>query len=175
MRLTTLMFAAAALAAPLAIAQLPSGPPAAPPIDAVKAYLSLTDSQLASLATIRQNEMKAIQSIMQDIATKEKALHDTLDKGTTDALAVGKQVLDIDALHKKADQAHTDAQAQAAAVLTAAQKTKLAALDAASKLRQEVQQAVMLDLLAPPQGGGPGGPGGRPNGPGFPAGPPPVN
>ena len=174
MRLTILMFAAAAVAAPLAIAQPPSGPPAAPPIDAVKAYLSLTDSQLASLATIRQNEMKAIQSIMQDIATREKALHDTLDKGT-DALAVGKQVLDIDALHKKAEQAHTDAQAQAAAVLTAAQKTKLAVLDAASKLRQEVQQAVMLDLLAPPQGGGTGGPGGRPNGPGFPAGPPPVN
>ena len=172
MKLATLILAAAAIA----VAQPPSGTLAAPPTDAVKAYVGLTDSQITSLTAIRQNEMKAVQTVEQDIATKEKALHDALDNGSTDALALGKQLLDIAALRKKADQAHTDAQAQAAAVLTAAQKTKVAVLDAASKLRQEVQQAVILDLLAPPQGAGPGGQGGlRPMGAGFPAGPPPIN
>src|SRR5436190_8116910 len=109
MKLTALMFVVGAIA----VAQPPlgtqMGTPPSPPTDAVKAYVGLTDSQITSLAAIRENEMKGVQAIEQDIATKEKALHDAVDKGTTDPLTVGKQLLDIAALHKKADQAHTDA------------------------------------------------------------------
>lgn len=151
MKLVTIML----MAGVAALAQ-----PPAPPSDVIKAYLTLTDSQVTSLATIRQNEMTAGRSLQQEIATKDKALRDAVNAGSTDAASLGQQLIDIAALRKKVDQIHTDAQAQAVAVLTDAQKTKLQTLIDASKLQQTIQQAVGLDLISPPEGAGPGGPGG---------------
>jgi Spy/CpxP family protein refolding chaperone len=138
-------------------------------------YLNLTDTQITALNTIRQQAFQALQTARQDIATKQKALSDLLAVGTTDASAVGKAVLEIQALHKKLADAQKPYQDQAVAVLTADQKTKLKALDDASKLQPAIQQAAGLLLLTPPQnfapglGPGPGrGPMGRGPGPGGP-------
>lgn len=135
---------------------------AQPPVDGVKAYLGLTDSQINSLTAIRQQQMSAAQSIQQAIAIKSKALQDALNGGTTDAMTLGTQLLDIAAQRKKLDQLQSSAQAQAASALTAAQQAKLATLVDASKLREDVQQAGILGLIALPPGPPPAGPGGPP-------------
>ena len=132
---------------------------AQPPVDAVKAYLGLTDSQIASLTAIRQQQMNAAQSIQQALASKPRALEAALAGGRTDATTLGTQLLDIDAQRKKLDQLQTSGQAQAASTLTPAQQAKLATLVDASKLREDVQQAGVLGLIALPPGGGPAGPG----------------
>jgi hypothetical protein len=142
--------------------------PPAPPVDAVKAYLGLTDSQITSLTAIRQQEMMAAQTIQQALASKSKALQAALEGGTTDAMTLGTQLLDIEAQRKKLDQLQSTAQGQAASVLSTLQQAKLATLVDASKLREDVQQAGILGLIALPPGAGPGGPGGPPQ-----LGPPP--
>jgi Spy/CpxP family protein refolding chaperone len=147
---------------------------AQPPVDAVKAYLGLTDSQINSLTTIRQQQMSSAQTIQQAIAAKTKALQDALNSGTTDATTLGTQLLDIAAQRKKLDQLQTSAQAQAASALTAVQQAKLATLVDASKLREDVQQAGVLGLIVLPPGPPPAGPGGPPEFAGPPPGPNPM-
>jgi len=161
------LFALTALVAGAALGQ------GQPPVDAIKAYLGLSDSQITSLTTIRQQQMTAGRAIQEAVAAKNKALQDALERGSLDAMTAGTQLLDIAAQRKKLDQLQTSALAQAAAVLTAAQQTKLTALVEASKLREDIQQAGGLGLIALPQGPGPGGPGGPP--PDRPGPPPGAN
>jgi len=139
-----------------AVAQVPPGPP---PLDELKAYLNLTDSQIQSLQQIRQQAITSQQTVFAQIQSKQQALHDLLEKGTSDALAVGKLMLDIRALQKQIEQAMTASRTQAVNSLTTEQKTKLAALEQAAKLRPAIEQATLLGLLEAPLPG-PGGPGG---------------
>jgi Spy/CpxP family protein refolding chaperone len=163
---TTLLTLTAA--ATLAFAQ-PSGTPPAPPVDAVKAYLSLTDDQITSIQTIQKTVRQANQSVAASIQTKQQALQTLLDAGTADAAAVGKLVIDIRTLNKQIETSMKAAQAQSIATLTADQKAKLTKLEEAAALRPEINQASSLGLLAP-QAGGPGMQGG-PGGPGMQGGP----
>lgn len=165
----------------LAGAALAQGPPAgAPPLDSIKTYLSLSDTQVSSLQAILQQERQAMQSVQQEMRTKQKALHDALAAGSTDAAALGKMLLDLQSTRKSVETSRTTYAEQAKNVLTAAQKTKLQALEQAQLLFDEVRGAVGLHLIAPAQGEGfgpgmfmgpgPGGPGGR-GGPGPAGGP----
>ncbi len=163
---TKMMMAMAVMAA--AFAQGPGGPggpppfgppgfdpaaigaPAAPTFDAVKAYLGLTDGQITSIQTAQKAAADGAKTLVDQIQTKEKALRDALDKGVTDASVVGKAVLEIESLRKQIESSMKAAHTQFVNLLTADQRTKLAKLDEAARLRAEIGQAGALGLLEPP-------------------------
>ncbi|MBK5294612.1 MAG: periplasmic heavy metal sensor [Acidobacteriia bacterium] len=143
--------------------------PRTPNFDSLKTYLSLSDTQVEGLRQIQTQQQSTMQSLRQEMATKQKALQDQLKAGSTDAAAVGRLVLDLEALRKKAQDAGKGLTTQATNILTPDQKTKLTALDEAANLRDEIRQATALHLLVPAEiPGGPGfmgrGMGGAPEG-----------
>ncbi len=149
-----------------------------PPADALKTYLNLQDAQIQTLQQIRRQQMQAAQSALSELAAKQKALRDQLEAGSTDAAALGKLLLEAEAARKRVQQIHDAYRAQAVGVLTAEQKTKLAALEQAQKLAPAIAEATALGLLNPPEmpglrgagmpGFGPGlGPMRRPAAPGM--------
>jgi Spy/CpxP family protein refolding chaperone len=149
-----------ALAASMAWAQMPG--PRLPPTDLVKSYLTLTDAQITSLTQIRQQGAESRRTAMQDIHTKQQALHDALDKGTGDATSLGRLLLDIQALQKKIADMDKSDQQLALNILTPPQKTQLKALQDAANLQPTIGQAAGLGLLDRPAqnampGAGPGG------------------
>jgi Spy/CpxP family protein refolding chaperone len=147
------------------------GPRAAqqqPSFTELKSALGLTDANIQAIQQAQQSVMTNVQTLMTSIQTKEQSLHDLLDKGTTDAAAVGKLMLDIALLQKQVKTAHDSASTAAVNLLSADQKTKLAALQNAANLMPAIQQAGALGLLQPPSsttgGMGPGMGGMRPFG-----------
>lgn len=166
MKLTLILtvFATTAL-----LAQTTPPQPPADRFDAVQAAVGLTDAQVTQLLELRKQEREAVRTISQQMAEKRKALHDALQAGTSDAAALGKLLLDIEALGKKIRETHQSFQAQALALLDSQQKANLAKLEEAMKLRPAIGQATALNLLVGP---GPGaGPGAGPAfGPGMGAG-----
>jgi len=160
----------AALAASL-LAQPPAGGPGErrmrPNHDAIKAHLNLSDSQVQTLEQIRQQQMDAVRPMMQQIGEKHGALSDLMQKGGADPTAVGKLVLEIDALEKSLSQKRSSFADQARNSLTADQKAKLKALDDMRKAMPVMDQATALSLLAP-EGPPMRGPGFAPNGFGRP-------
>jgi Spy/CpxP family protein refolding chaperone len=142
----------------------PGGPQGEPPApDELKAYLTLTDAQVTQLQQLKQQEMQAIQTDARLIPEKQKALEEAISKNS-DAATIGRLVLDIKAIRDRIQATQKKYADLAIAVLTTAQKTKLASLADAMKLHLTIQQAIGLSLLEPPQppeGAGPGmrGPG----------------
>src|SRR5262245_48651705 len=97
---------AAALAASL-FGQPPDGPwprRMRPDHDEIKAHLNLSDSQVQALEQMRRQQMDAVRPLMQQIGEKHGALNDLMQKGGADPTAVGKLVLEIDALQKAVSQ-----------------------------------------------------------------------
>ena len=161
--MTRFFLSFAALA--VAFAQGPGmgpGPRAAagqPPANALKTYLSLTDAQVQSFKQIAQQTRTTVQPLMQQISTKSKALQDLRRQGSSDTTALGNLVVEIDGLHKQVADARASALTQVQALLTADQKTKLTALEAAAQLMPAIHEAAALGLIQAPAGGG--GMGGR--------------
>jgi len=157
-RLIIVTLAAAAL-----FAQGPGGPrmhrmAAQGKTTEVQTYLNLTDAQISSLQQLRQSERTALQPIMEQIGPLRQSLRSQEQSGNADATAVGKLVLSIQSLEQQAAPIRASYQQQAQAVLTAAQKTQLAALQSALALMPAIHQAIGLNLLTPPKGAdGPGG------------------
>lgn len=136
------------------------------PIDAVKTYLSLTDSQITGFQAIRQTTATAGEPIQQQLQTKMQALRTAMNATPVNAATITSIQAEISTLRAQLDKIQASAQAQMVALLSAAQKTKLATLEAAATLRDEVQGASILGLVSGVPGGpggfgGPGGPGGR--------------
>ncbi|MDX2150644.1 MAG: periplasmic heavy metal sensor [Bryobacteraceae bacterium] len=162
------------LAATLAFAQGPRGPrmmapmggpppgmpgmpgmgPGAPmgaSFDSLKAYLTLTDAQVTALQNLQTQNRDANRSTHEQIAAQQKALNDALKAGSQDAAALGKLLLQIHALRKQIGDRMDGLQAQARSQLTSAQVVKLKALEEAMALRDEIDQAMRLSLLTPPE------------------------
>ncbi len=163
LKLITITLAATAL-----FAQPPGGPrmhgmSGRAKTTAVESYLSLTDAQVASLQQLRQAESEALKPIFQQIGPLRQSLRSQSQGSSADATAVGKLVLSIQALEQQAAPIRASYQQQALAVLTATQKTQLAALQSAAALMPAIHEAAELHLLTPPEGG-PGGPGGMSRG-----------
>lgn len=140
-------------------------PPQAPPVQALKQYLSLADEQVTQLTQLRREQARAVQPVAQQTREKRVALRTLLEGGTADSATVGRAVLDLDALRKQFRQIDERYQAQARQILTAAQKEKLEALADAAKLQPAIRQAAGLNLIDRPAPGGPrpaGEPGGGP-------------
>ena len=145
-----------ALAATAVFAQGPGGfrghSMAAQKTTEVQSYLNLTDAQISSLQTLRQSERTALKPIMDQVGPLRESLHTQTQSTTADATAVGKTMLSIQALEQQAAPIRASFQQQALAVLTADQKTKLAALQSAAALMPAIHEATSLNLLTPPAG-----------------------
>jgi hypothetical protein len=138
-------------------------PGRAPVTDELKAYLQLSDSQVQALQQIRQQEATAVRDIAQQMQQRQTALRQLLQAGNADAAAVGRAMLEIEALRRRVADQDTAFRGQAANLLNEQQKTRLKTLDDASKLLPEIRQAQSLNLLAPPtEEVGPGFAFGRP-------------
>jgi Spy/CpxP family protein refolding chaperone len=128
-----------------------------------QSYLNLTDAQVQSLQQLRQSEMTALKPVMDQIGPLRQSLQTQLQSGSADAAALGKLMLSIQTLEQQATTTRNSFHDQALALLTADQKTKLAALQSAADLMPTIHEAMGLNLLSPPQGleGAPGfgGPG----------------
>lgn len=133
--------------------------PAPPLVDPVKTYLNLQDSQIQALQQLRQQEMQALESTLKELAAKQQSLREQLDRGSTDAAALGRLLTETEALRQRATRLHESFRAQAVNLLNAEQRDKLAALEQALKLQPAVQGAVALGLLSPLDPAGVPGPG----------------
>ena len=133
-------------------AQSSGTPPAGGPrsVADVQAYLSLTDSQIQSLQQLRTTERQTLSSTFQQIATQQQNLNTQLASGSATAAALGQILLDIQTLRKTITTTEASYNTQAVALLTADQKTKLAALQTAAALRPQISEATALGLLMPP-------------------------
>ncbi|MBL8215085.1 MAG: periplasmic heavy metal sensor [Bryobacterales bacterium] len=150
------------LALPLLAQNTPQQPPQPPPLTELKAYLTLTDSQVTQLQSLVQAERQANQPRVQEINTKEQQLRTALNNNSNDAAALGRLLIDIQALRRQITTTAENFRTQATALLNDTQRTKLRALDEASKLAPSIRQAVSVNLLAPPApptgASGPGAP-----------------
>lgn len=165
MNMTKLSLLAPVFALAVAFAQGPPTPGGfAPPVTELKTYMNLTDTQITSITNSNQALMTASRTVMEQIRTKRTALQALLTAGSTDAAALGKLLLEIQALEKQITDNHTKAQTAAVSFLSADQKTKLKGLEDASKLREEIGEASRLNLLAAPAPGAAGVRQGPPNG-----------
>ncbi|MBI4877114.1 MAG: periplasmic heavy metal sensor [Acidobacteria bacterium] len=145
----------------------PGGPQ--PKLDEVKAMLNLTDGQIVQIQAAQKQAMDKVSAVRTQLFEKSKALRDLRAKGSPDAAALGKLTQEIDALRKQIQDAREAGQKAAVNLLTGEQKAKLAALEAAAKLRPAIQEAMALGLLTPPDApaaGMRGGLGGMGSGPG---------
>jgi len=156
------IFVAVSFAQPPAMG--PGQAPGQPPVSEIKAYLSLTDTQITSITTALRTAADANRTLAEQMRTKQEALQTALTSGSTDAAAIGRAMLEIQAIRKQLEANHTKSLEQAASFLSADQKTKLKALEDAAKLQPVIHEAHALQLLAPPAGGP--GPGPGPQGPG---------
>jgi len=151
------------VAATALFAQGPGGPRmhgmAAHSTTAVQNYLNLTSAQISTLQQLRQSEMAALKPIFEQIRPLRESLRTQEEGSSADAATVGQLVLNIKTLQQQAAPIRASFQQQALAVLTAAQKTQLAALQNAASLIPAIHEAMGLNLLTPPAGSeGPGGP-----------------
>jgi Spy/CpxP family protein refolding chaperone len=135
------------------LAQRP-GPPPEPSMDALKAYLNLTDSQVQGLQQIQQQERQSNRTTMQTIRQNQANLDSMMQKGGADAATAGRLLVEIQALQNNMSKTHDSFSAQAANTLTADQKAKLKTLQDAMALAPAIHEASALGLLAPPQGTG---------------------
>ena len=136
------------------LAQTPTQRPA-PKMDAVKAAIGLSDSQVTQLLQLRRDQREALRPTFQEMREKRKALRDSLEAGGADPTALGNLLVGIQELQKKAKATNDSFRAQALALLDDAQKAKLQALqqtvEEAAKLRPAVGQATALNLLQAPE------------------------
>ncbi len=148
----TTMLAVCLAALPLA-AQPSSTAPPPRPVDALKQALNLTDAQVTQLQQLQQSARAAAQPVAAQIHTRQQALDQAMRQTSPDPLTVGRLMVEIKGLREQIRLSDEKFHAQAVALLTADQKTKLKTLEDAAKLQPAIGQAVALNLIQPPQGG----------------------
>src|SRR5580693_6305535 len=98
------------------------GPRPEPSLDALKTFLNLTDSQVQGLQQIQQQERQANHATMQTIRQNQANLDSMMQKGSADAAAAGKLLVEIQNLQASMAKTHDSFSAQAANSLTVDQK-----------------------------------------------------
>ncbi len=153
LRYFTLFVFAASLFAQIPVGPPPDMPLAPPPgaMGALREALSLDDSQVEMFFALRRERAQTMRSLHEELASRERVLGEMLKAGNTDAAAIGKQVLSIEAQRKLIRDTDESFRTRALAVLTAAQTTKLEDLKQALKLERAVREAIGLQLISPPQ------------------------
>jgi Spy/CpxP family protein refolding chaperone len=114
----------------------PPGPPpgALAGIDPLVAYLNLTADQKAAWDAARKEFDTAAQPLFDKQRDADEALHTALDAKSADACSIGTQMLAIRAIGDQIHAAHDALEAKLEAMLTADQKAKYEAFEAAAQL-----------------------------------------
>lgn len=144
---------ATALCAAAALAQGPGGanaPARTPSFDSLKTYLALTDAQVTSLTQLRTQQRTELETLRPSIREKQQAVQTELEKTAPSAATLGQLMIDVKNARAQTTTIAARYRTQAQAVLTDAQRTKLASLDQVAQLRDEVREAMAAGLLAPP-------------------------
>ena len=135
------------LAGAVLFAQDRSAPPQPPDL---KAFLSLSDSQIQGLVQLQQQRAQALQPVVQPAAQAQQQLQQMLASPNPDPATVGQLVIAIATLGRQVQQIACDFQQQAANRLDSDQRTKLPPLRLALVLYSAALQAVSLGLLNAP-------------------------
>jgi Spy/CpxP family protein refolding chaperone len=100
---------------------------------ALAEYLGLTTEQKTAWETIQSETRTTIEALHEQERTLHEQLRTALDAGSTDAAALGNLLIQIRAIDAQIKTAHDAADAKFEATLTADQKVKFAAFQAASQ------------------------------------------
>lgn len=165
------IIASAALAVVL-FAQDPEGRRGRPTLDALVAYLNLSDTQVAALHENNKAMREAIRAIMESSRSERDGVREELKQDNPNPTIVGQALVDAKETREAIRAKSAEFRANALAILNTDQQASLAALRQALELAPTARQAVGANLLEAPEGqmgpGGPGGPFGRRGGPGGP-------
>jgi Spy/CpxP family protein refolding chaperone len=123
--------------------------------DAVRQYLVLTDAQMNQLREIQESRMRADQAIYEQIHQRQIQLNALLREGSNDAQTVGRLLVEINGLQRQLPGSGAPYRTRAVAVLTDAQKQKLATLVEALQLGRAAGEATALNLIESPRFGDP--------------------
>jgi len=122
----------------------------APPLDAVKNFLALTDAQVNQLVQLRQQERTTLRPILQQLRIARQSLRKAMQAG--DSATVTSTMATIKDLQSQIANTNSNFRTQAVAILTDAQKAKLQVLQDALNALPAARQAIGLNLLTPPAG-----------------------
>ena len=125
------------------------------PYNEIKTYLALTDQQLASLQQIQAQRQQADQAIYKQINERQTQLSELLRANSTDALTIGRLMVEINGLRKQIPSNPATYRESALKVLNQAQTAKLQALVEALRLSRPAWEATSLNLIDDPNSGGP--------------------
>lgn len=123
-------------------------------IGAVREALDLTDSQVQQLRDLRKSQMEALKPTFEQMRTKQEALKKEMDTDNPNPATVGQLTVELKALRKSIADGQAERVSKAQAILTPEQQDKLKGLKDARGRMPAVQQAMVLGLLAPPEGAG---------------------
>ncbi|MEX2262722.1 MAG: periplasmic heavy metal sensor [Bryobacteraceae bacterium] len=148
--LTTAFTAAAACAQDVAIY-----PPILPrDFEALRAHLSLSQTQVDTLRAVQRDRQNAEQQIHKDIRDKHLQLETLLRDQSQDYARIGQLTVEIRTLQRKLPVSGEPYRSRALGVLTQEQRPKLAALSTALQLQPAAWEAVNLSLIDRPERGG---------------------
>ncbi len=120
------------------------------PATNLQEYLSLTATQQRSLEQLQAQLRQKARASVQDLEQKQKAVRTQLASGDADPLTLGKLVISLELAKHRTEAASEEIRNLAMSQLTAAQRSKLQALESAKALQPVVREAMGMFLLAPP-------------------------
>ena len=121
-----------------------------PQIEALKTYLGLSDTQVASLQQARTDAFEQAKPSLKDGAQKARDLRAEMNKANPDSNTVGRLMTEMKQMREQGRSTQTQVREKSMAVLTEPQKTKLKALEDAAALQDAVREARMSGLLNAP-------------------------
>ncbi len=127
-------------------------------IEALKTYLGLSDTQVASLRQARTDAFDQAKPNMKDAAQKARDLRAEMNKANPDPTAVGRLMTEMKQMREQGRSTQTQVREKSMAVLSEAQKAKLKTLEEAAALQDAVREARMSGLLNAPEGAEGSGP-----------------
>jgi len=146
------------LAVPVVLPAQP-GPPdgdrpgRAPAFEELKDYLGLSDQQITDLRAVQSASREAIRPIFEQIAAKRRVLRDAMRQEPRDELLVGQLMSDLEDLRAQPAAKRAEFRDDALNILTAEQRTALAALEQALTLLPAAGQAARFNLIEGPEQG----------------------
>ncbi|MBY0508089.1 MAG: periplasmic heavy metal sensor [Bryobacteraceae bacterium] len=121
--------------------------------EALKNYLGLTDTQLASLRQARTDAFAQAKPEMKANSEKARELRAEMSKANPDPNTVGRLMTEMKQSRAQRESNQGQLREKSLAVLSEAQKAKLKALEDAASLQDAVREARMSGLLTAPAGG----------------------
>lgn len=126
----------------IAMAQMGPGPGPAGP-RALANYLQLTPDQVTAWQQINKDTQTAVTPLQTNARDLRQQLNTALTGGSPDPAAVGRLAISLHNVQEQVRTLHEDAKSKRLALLTADQKTKLAAFEAAVQFMRQPRRMPM--------------------------------